>query len=148
MPVLSKTLPDDPSFSSAEALTRAGPWIALDLTLPKAQGVADDDFRPSDRVNALIDTGADFNMVTNSYATRLGAKPIDYITSFGVHGVRPEPSPVYLLGYRVADLREMRIERFVGVDLPSRLPILLGRIFLAGKILIYDGAAGRVTLTV
>lgn len=89
MPVLTQTLPSDVAFSSAEALSQVGPWISIDLALATATT-----FQPVDRVHALIDTGADFNMVNREYAERLGALPHDYITSFSVHGERAEPSPV------------------------------------------------------
>ncbi len=146
MPVLSKRLPDDLGFTSAEALAQVGPWISIDLARPDSHEPDQTVFGPAHRVHALIDTGADFNVVTNAYAHQLGARPVDFIESYSVHGVAAKPVPVYLLCYRVPELDEMRIEQFVGTELPPNLPVLFGRMFLSGKILIYDGVLGNLTV--
>ena len=117
----------------------------MDIAMPTAGKVT---FRAGDRVHALVDTGADMNMVRRAYAERLGARPVNWSRSFSVHGVKDELDPVYLLAYRVEELGEIKIAEFVGVGMPAHLPVLLGRAFLSGKVMIYDGIAGRVTLAV
>jgi Aspartyl protease len=105
-------------------------------------------FRQSDRFIALIDSGADMSMIRKELAQQLDLRVVDTSLSYGIHGPRTTPDPVYELRYRVEALGEVMSERFVGVDLMPETPIILGREFLANKIMIYDGVVGRVTLAV
>ena len=75
-------------------------------------------------------------------------RAVDTTTIYGIHGTHHEQSPVFLLRYRVEALEETRLARFVGVDLVPSIPVVLGREFLANKIMVYDGVVGRVTLAV
>lgn len=108
----------------------------------------DPPFKLEDRFHALIDSGADMNMIRRDLADRLGLQEIDSSLSYGIHGPSTEPDPVYQLRYRVEELNEVKLARFVGVSLMPSAPVLLGREFLANKIMIYDGVVGRVTLAV
>jgi hypothetical protein len=148
MPILSFDLPSDFDFTSADSIREAGPRIRIDIARASGPDPNEPHFKTSDQVLALIDTGASISIVRRGFADQLGAHAVDTTMIYGIHDTRGKPSPVYQLRYRVESLQEAQFARFVGVDLVPSIPVVLGREFLADKIMVYDGKVGRVTLAV
>ena len=103
---------------------------------------------PHEKVtHALIDTGAEGSCVDERIARELRMPVVDTVTVFwagesGEHNVYAANIVVHHLELRVQGM-------LVGVDfIPGDIPqeVILGRTFLEGTIMIYDGLKGEVTL--
>jgi hypothetical protein len=146
--------------SKAELLAERGPVISVRIHPPPAlerawvaQGIP---LPPPVPGLALVDTGASLCAINESSIRSLGVKPIGRVRSGSAAGVgecNVYPGRIALL---VRD-GEMTLDhhRLTGVNLDDiTLPgidrpliALLGRDFLQGFILHYDGPAGNWTLT-
>jgi predicted aspartyl protease len=100
-------------------------------------------------VEALVDTGAFESCIDEELAASLNLPVIDRRKCSGVGG--EHELDVYLGHIRIPSLSQIRWGQFVGAKLsvggqPHKA--LIGRAHLQGMILIYDGRAGTVTLSV
>ena len=97
--------------------------------------------------HALVDTGATQSCIDIQVATSLVLPVVDYVMIAGATGASRHP----LFSARVAipSPEIFQFGAFAGVDLaagdqPHR--VLLGRTFLQGTVMIYDGARAQVTI--
>lgn len=98
-------------------------------------------------VHALIDTGAQESCIDNQIAMALALPIVDVCPISGVGGVKDHS--VYMAHVYIPTLERYQYGRFAGVDLISGGQphgALLGRTFLQGVIMIYDGLRAQVTL--
>ena len=98
-----------------------------------------------EEVNALIDTGASTSCIDEKLARKLGLTPIDRQEIAGVGGKKEH---IIYLGmiYVPPPLNMYSKGRFVGVDMVGQQPVLLGRNFLLGTVLIYNGVNGSISI--
>ncbi len=98
-----------------------------------------------EEVNALIDTGASTSCIDEKLAQKLGLTPIDRQEIAGVGGKKEH---IIYLGmiYVPPPLNMYSKGRFVGVDMVGQQPVLLGRNFLLGTVLIYNGVNGSISI--
>ncbi len=98
-----------------------------------------------EEANALIDTGASTSCIDEKLALKLGLTPIDRQEIVGVKG---KSEHIIYLGmiYVPPPLHTYSKGRFVGVDMVGQQPVLLGRDFLLGTVLIYNGANGSISI--
>jgi predicted aspartyl protease len=96
---------------------------------------------------ALIDTGATESCIDDALAAALGLTAVDKIMIGGSAGAREHN--VYLAVVSMPSIAKVQFGRFAGVDLAGGGQlhrVLLGRTFLAGVVMIYDGLRAQVTL--
>ena len=125
------------------ALTRYGATVEVTVA-----ALVHDGKRPIEEVtHALIDTGAEESCIDERLARRLRMPVVDTLRIFWAGGTREHN--VYAANVVVHDLELAVQGRFVGIDfIPGEIPqeVILGRTFLEGTIMIYDGLRGEVTL--
>jgi hypothetical protein len=126
------------SPADASVLAREGPRVAVRLRSPSGEAAADG--------SALLDTGSERSLLSPVVAARLG------LTAVGVAVVRTVGAaaahvPEYdvVIDFPGTALPSAR-RRLLGIDLGEGLDVLLGRDFLVGTVLVYDGLAGVYTL--
>ena len=98
-------------------------------------------------VHALIDTGAQESCIDIKIATELNLPIVDVQMISGAGGVKKHP--VYMGHIYIPSLEKTLYGRFAGVDLIAggqSHGALLGRTFLQGTVMIYDGLRSQVTL--
>ena len=148
MPILRIEFQDEDGERDPLALTASGPVIQAIIGPPSlatgpGQNLTSD---PADQlVNALIDTGATASCVDEAFAIKLGLKVVDVWEVDGVAGTNQHN--VYMAKLSVEDIGRRMNGRLIGVQLDEFTPVILGRDFLTGVIMIYDGVAGTVTIT-
>lgn len=146
MPLTEAGFKDPDGRPHVPTLIQTGPTLQV-VVLPAAAETA---LNLSDQMSvwpALIDTGASESCIDNELAKSLGLTQIDVITIAGVGG--PQDHPVYLCSILIPSLNLAQYGRFAGVNLAlggQTHKVLLGRTFLNGTIMIYDGIRGQVTL--
>ena len=102
---------------------------------------------PSLKAKALIDSGACESCIDNRIANELQLPVVDVMNIAGVGGVKEHP--VYLAHIYIPTLERYQYGKFAGADLiASGQPhgVLMGRTFLQGVIMIYDGIRSQVTV--
>ena len=97
--------------------------------------------------HALVDTGATQSCIDNEVAQSLGLPVVDYVMIAGAAGARRHP--LYAVRVAIPVLEISQFGAFADVDLgageqPHR--VLLGRTFLQGTVMIYDGVRAQVTI--
>ena len=97
--------------------------------------------------HALIDTGATQSCIDVQVATSLGLPVVDYVMIAGVTGA--SRYPLFAARVAIPSLEIFQFGAFAGVELaagdqPHR--VLLGRTFLQGTVMIYDGVRAQVTI--
>ena len=97
--------------------------------------------------HALVDTGATQSCIDIQVAESLGLPVVDYVMIAGATGASRHP--LYAARVAIPALEIFEFGAFAGVDLaageqPHR--VLLGRSFLAGTVMIYDGVRAQVTI--
>ncbi len=100
---------------------------------------------PEKVVQALIDTGANASCIDNALANELRLPIIDRVSVSGVAGNNEHN--VYLGVVVIPELITYLKGRFIGVDLVSQHPIIVGRDFLEKSVMIYNGPTGQITLS-
>ena len=125
------------------ALTRYG--ANVDVTVSP---LIYDGKRPLESVtHALIDTGAEESCIDERLATKLRMPVVDTVAIFWAQETRDHN--VYAANIVVHHLKLGVQGRFVGIDFtPGDIPqeVILGRTFLEGVVMNYDGLKGQVTL--
>ncbi len=97
--------------------------------------------------HALVDTGATQSCIDIQVAESLGLPVVDFVMIVGAAGASRHP--LYAARVAIPALEIFEFGAFAGVDLgageqPHR--VLLGRTFLQGTVMIYDGVRGQVTI--
>lgn len=99
-------------------------------------------------VPALVDTGASESCIDNTLAQQLNLPIVDKRTISGVGG--KHEVPVYMAQIAIPSLNFMIYGLFAGVDLikgGQRHQALIGRTFLRGFRMTYEGDTGTVTIS-
>ena len=126
------------------ALTRYGATVEVTVS-----PLVDEGERPLEAVtHALIDTGAEESCIDERLARSLRMPVVDTIAIFWA-GESPEHN-VHAANIVVPHLELAVQGRFVGIDfIPGDIPqeVILGRTFLEGVVMIYDGIKGEVTIS-
>ena len=99
--------------------------------------------------SALLDTGATNTCIDQAVLeTQLGLTPTGMGTQLTAAGPAPAPYFACMLGIPVMGSAQQFLPSVTGAQLQGQPYIgLLGRDFLAGKILIYDGLHGTITIS-
>ena len=97
--------------------------------------------------HALVDTGATQSCIDMQLAQTLGLPVVDFVMISGAAGASRHP--LYAARVAIPALEVFQFGAFAGVDLtageqPHR--VLLGRTFLQGTVMIYDGIRAQVTI--
>ena len=96
------------------------------------------------RLPALIDTGAEWNLIEDTLARgALLLQPVEDQLIQTANG--PVVAPIYIARLMVPSLMYSKLHRFIGVNLGADR-VLLGREGLQDFVLNYSGKSGRVTL--
>jgi hypothetical protein len=134
-------------FAPTELLAQLGPTFLVDVgskNRSRAGGTPDLQHKG---VRALIDTGAGAHAIDETFAIEIGLQSNDKGTLSGVMGeasVNIYTARVYVPGF---DL--LLFEPFYGVKLKEGGQwhrVVLGRPFLRGYTMIYEGRSGQVTI--
>ncbi len=145
MPILQSQISDqDQKLSAGQALVQLGPTIAVLVGQPPLPTGKKKPKPTLTQVLGLIDTGASTSCIDQAFAQSLGLTIIDERDAHGIGGEKKHP--VFLALVQSQDLKMQRIGEFIGVDMPGGHRVLLGREFLLGMVLIYDGNSGIVTI--
>ena len=96
---------------------------------------------------ALVDTGATQSCIDIHVAQSLNLPVVDFVMIAGAAGTKRHP--LYAARVAIPRLEISEFGAFAGVDLgageqPHR--VLLGRTFLQGTVMIYDGIRAQVTI--
>ena len=97
--------------------------------------------------HALVDTGATQSCIDMQLADSLSLPVVDFVMMAGAAGASRHP--LYAARVAIPALEIFQFGAFAGVDLaaggqPHR--VLLGRTFLTGTVMIYDGVRAQVTI--
>lgn len=97
---------------------------------------------------ALLDTGASNTSIDDQIAVALGMQVINQTTVATPQGVGPANVYAVRLAFPGTHLPPINFQAVTGMALLNQgISALLGRDFLAGKILHYDGATSQVMLS-
>jgi predicted aspartyl protease len=147
MPLTEAGFKDADGHPHIPSLLMTGPTIqVMVMPLPlqtETDALANNPFL----CHALVDTGATESCIDIDLAVSLGLPQIDVITISGAGG--PKLHPVYMCAIAIPALSLTQYGKFAGVHLQAggqAHKVLLGRSFLGGVIMIYDGIRGQVTL--
>ena len=150
MPSVECGFRDHPQGPGTRLLMQFGPTVHVRIGFDEAHrtgtGLIPD--LPEPLYPALVDTGAFESCVDAKLAQTLGLPVVDRVDVAGVHGkatVQMHLAQIYVPG-----LEMTIVGRFAGVQLhDGGQPhlALIGRTFLQGLSLTYDGKTGRVTIS-
>jgi hypothetical protein len=144
MPLADTGFIDQDGRPDHALLVRFGPSIEVvvstlvDPNQPQPEGHA---------THALIDTGATQSCIDIQLAESLGLPIVDEITLGGAAGAKRHD--VYAARVTIPSLEIAQFGPFAGVDLEGGEQahrVLLGRTFLQGTVMIYDGLRAQVTI--
>ena len=135
--------------SGSELLVMRGPTLLVDIGFdPQYQSSASRlPLAGLKGLQALIDTGATESCIDSRLASQLNLPIVDRLPASGVHG--SEEVNIHLAQIYVPSLRQVMHGSFAGVHLVAGGQThwaLLGRTFLRGFRMIYDGRTGAVTI--
>ncbi len=146
MPIIEAGFTNEDGKPDSNILVQFGPTIRVFVGHLKSAGSSDS--VPDEFVHALIDTGATESCIDISLAQKLELPAVDKITISGVGGANTHN--VYMAQIHIPQLNFTQYGKFAGVQLVGggqQHHALLGRTFLQGTIMIYDGIRGQVTVT-
>ncbi len=147
MPLAEAGFKDQEGHPNIPLLFQTGPTLPVMVVPPVLIPNPTNPSQSPFSCSALIDTGASESCIDVDLALSLGLPQIDVITIAGTTG--SQPHPVYMCAIVIPALGLTHYGRFAGVRLKAGGQIhqvLLGRTFLGGIIMIYDGIRGLVTL--
>lgn len=133
------------SESQADLLVRIGPTIMVDIGLKSRSLAGSTPDLPEKKVKALIDTGAGGDCIDDELAKRLNLPIHDEGEISGVGG--RHRAFIYTARIYIPALDRLLFQPFTGVRLQEGEQwhrVILGRSFLRGYRLIYDGVTGQV----
>ena len=143
MPLIEAGFLDKDGRPDGDSLRAYGPTVQV-VVSPMASGDAEP---KSETVYVLVDTGATESCIDKDLAERLGLPIVDVRTLSGVGGAKEHG--VYAALVSIPQLEVVQYGAFTGVDLKAggqSHMALLGRTFLSGTLLIYDGIRSQVTI--
>ncbi len=136
-------------FSDSETLFKFGPTIYVQIGLdPTHSAGAQSPKLPNVSLPALVDTGATLSCIDSSLAERLQLPVVDKKSVIGVHG--PVETNFYAAQIYTPALQLVTHGIFAGLPLISSGQLhyaLIGRSFLKGFTMRYEGRTGRVTIS-
>lgn len=133
--------------SQADLLVRLGPTIKVDIGAKSRSLAGDTPDLPEKDVKALIDTGAGGDCIDDGLARRLNLHIHDEGEISGVGG--RHHAFIYTARIYIPKLDRLLFQPFTGVKLQEGEQwhrVILGRSFLRGYRLLYDGVAGQVEI--
>lgn len=144
MPLADAAFVDADGRADQAALIQFGPSLQvvvspfIDPPQPPTEGHT---------THALIDTGAAQSCIDIQIAQSLGLPVVDYVMITGAAGTSRHP--LYAARVAIPTLEIFQFGAFAGVDLAAGDQphgVLLGRTFLQGTVMIYDGIRAQVTI--
>ena len=139
------------SSSGPNMLVLYGPTLLVDIGF-------DPDYDPKDpqkipisgikHVEALVDTGAGLSCIDSLLATQLGLPAIDKKPVSGISG--QQEANIYMAQVHIPSLAFTLYGAFAGVHLQiggQMHKALIGRDFLRGFTMVYEGRTGTVTIS-
>ena len=136
-----------PSPESVSNLLTVGPTLWVEVGPLVALALPTGSSPLSSPLPALIDTGAHQSCIDIRLAHNIDLPQIDVMQMAGIHGKADHP--VFAAQVIIAQLGMKQYGRFAGVDLAGGgqlHSVLLGRTFLQGTVMIYDGRHAQVTI--
>ena len=151
MPTAKCGFNDAPGMPGHQGLVGTGPTLIVNIgfdptydpAVPAKLAVL-----PADPLWALVDTGAIESCIDSDLAMRLNLPVIDRRITSGAHG--PKEVNVHLAHIHVPSLLFTLYGPFCAVDLAAggqQHRALIGRTFLQGFTMVYEGRTGTVTLS-
>lgn len=134
------------SESPSDLLVRVGPTVRVDVGLRSNSKSWPPDL-PAKRVHALIDTGAGADGIDDELARKLNLPKTDEVEMSGING--KHIANVYMARLYIPELDQLLFQPFAGVKLEEGEQthrVILGRGFLRGYRMIYDGVSGAVEI--
>ena len=144
MPLAELGFVDEGGRPDGQRLVEVGPTIEVVVSSLAVTGGA---AHASEAARALVDTRSTLNCISKELAKGLSLTEIDKVMLSGVAGDREHA--VYAAQVDIPSLAVGGRGEFAGVDVAGAdgpYGIVLGRTFLRGTILIYDGIRAQVTL--
>ena len=143
---------DSKSVPAPAALVQSGPLLPATLTIldSERQMLALRGEPVPTAINgfALIDTGADKTCVDRATADRAGLPVVGKATMHSASHADHEV-PVYNGKLSIPGIDDIELEYAMGANLESQnLIALIGRDFLQAAVLVYNGTAGTVSLSI
>lgn len=143
-------LNSSPAVSGRDLLVVHGPTLFVDIGFDPAYDPAapTKPVLAETKLWALVDTGATESCIDNDLATKLGLPIVDRRRVGGISGI--QQVNVHLAHIHIPSLNFTLYGAFAGVDLIAggqRHYALIGRTFLQGFRMTYDGPSGDVTLS-
>lgn len=145
MPAIQYTYQSpDPNVRPAALLRIAGPYLPVRIgpAMPAGSEAPQGSVRD---VTALIDTGSAESCIHDALAAQLALRIVDRRP--GLEIAEGRTYDVYLADIAVHATGQRRFAPFVGVKLSEHWPVVLGRDFLTGLVMTYDGINGIVTIS-
>jgi hypothetical protein len=133
--------------STADLLLRIGPTLKVDIGLKSRAAAGELPDLAHKEIKALIDTGAGGDCIDDALARQLKLPIHDYGEISGVSG--RHPAVIYTARIYIPTLGRLLFQQFTGVKLSEGEQwhrVILGRSFLRGYRLIYEGATGQVEI--
>ena len=140
---------DEEGTLHPDTLVRFGPSIKVLVTPYPDPNQSEPAPHPAARLTlALVDTGAAESCIDTQLAEQLGLPAIDTKWLAGVGGATEHP--VFMAYVSVPELGLTHYGRFAGVELSDggqQHGVLLGRTFLSGVTMVYDGPNASVRVS-
>jgi hypothetical protein len=131
----------------ADLLVRLGPTVLVDIGLRSRSAAGEIPDLPAKQIKALIDTGAGGDCIDDELARQLRLPVTDEGEISGVGG--RHRAFIYTARIYISKLDKLLFQPFTGVKLSEGEQwhrVILGRSFLRGYRLIYDGSSGAVDI--
>ena len=149
MPITSCGFLDTPNASGDQLLAQYGPTVPVLVGFDPLfrAGTGMDPSLPSDRILAVVDTGAAISCIDTGRVERLNLPLVGMEDFAGIAG--SSRRPMHLAQITIPDLGFYIYGEFAAVDLIAGgqpHEVLLGRSFLRAFRMIYDGRTGEVII--
>ena len=150
MPTIKCGFDDGPRGSGNQLLVTFGPTVLVDIGFDSTWKSDSVDAPAPDMkgLAALIDTGATESCIDSLLAATLNLPIVNRRKLSGAHGAKEVN--MYLAQIRIVNLSFVIYGEFAGVDLIAggqKHHALIGRTFLHGFVMTYNGQTGLVTLS-
>ena len=151
MPTTRFAFRNSPERSAPDALALHGPTLRVEIGFDPdfPSGGSNRPNLPVDRIPALVDTGAEENYIDSTLASQLRLPVLErrqMITS----ALSSDEVDAYMAQIYIPALEYTIVGNFAGIRLASthlRHRAVIGRSFLRGFTMLYEGQTGVVTLS-